>query len=137
MNRSAIPNAPLIIYDGACGFCNRTVRLIAALDKANRFYFAPNTGKTASRLIKQLNIEGEQHHTLIFYYRKRYFTRSRAVIEICNNLQKLRWLGILLQALPFPLREWGYRQIARRRYWFGSADSCTLPPPRKRNHFLP
>ncbi len=137
MNSTTIPDAPLIIYDGACGFCNRTVRLIAALDKAKRFYFAPNSGETASRLLRRFNIEGEEHHTLIFIYRNAYFTRSRAVIEICNHIRHLKWLGILLRCLPFSLREWGYRQIAHRRYWFGRTDSCPLPPAQLRKHFLP
>ena len=38
----------LVLYDGACGLCDRTVQWILAHDPERRFHFAPLQGPTAA-----------------------------------------------------------------------------------------
>ncbi|MBZ5680744.1 MAG: DCC1-like thiol-disulfide oxidoreductase family protein [Acidobacteriia bacterium] len=48
-----------------------------------------------------------------------------------------RLAGFLLQILPRPLRDWGYRLVARNRYrLFGRFETCMLPGPKDRDRFL-
>jgi predicted DCC family thiol-disulfide oxidoreductase YuxK len=48
-----------------------------------------------------------------------------------------RLAGLVLQLVPRPVREWGYRLVARNRYLvFGRFDSCMLPSPEHRSLFL-
>jgi predicted DCC family thiol-disulfide oxidoreductase YuxK len=47
-------------------------------------------------------------------------------------------LGTLLWVIPLPLRNLGYRLIARFRYMlFGKHEACRLPTPAERDRFLP
>ena len=48
-----------------------------------------------------------------------------------------RLAGRLLQLLPRPVRDWGYRVIARNRYRiFGRHDTCPIPSAETRARFL-
>ena len=48
-----------------------------------------------------------------------------------------RLAGFLLQILPRPLRDWGYRLVERNRYrLFGRFETCMLPGPKDRDRFL-
>jgi predicted DCC family thiol-disulfide oxidoreductase YuxK len=48
-----------------------------------------------------------------------------------------RLAGLVLQLVPRPLRELGYRLVARNRYrFFGRFESCVLPSPKHRGLFL-
>jgi predicted DCC family thiol-disulfide oxidoreductase YuxK len=48
-----------------------------------------------------------------------------------------RLSGIVLQVVPRPLREWGYRMVARNRYRiFGRYDTCPIPTEDTRSRFL-
>ncbi len=64
---------------------------------------------------------------------------SDAVIRTLGHLGG-RWAfaGKLLKAIPRPLRETGYRFVARhRRQWFGGAERCPLPDVTVRERLLP
>jgi len=48
-----------------------------------------------------------------------------------------RAVGLALQLVPRPLRDWGYRVVARGRYRiFGRSETCVLPAPESRDRFL-
>ena len=48
-----------------------------------------------------------------------------------------RLVAFLLQVVPRPLRDWGYRLVARHRYRvFGRYDACQLPSEDTRSRFL-
>ncbi len=48
-----------------------------------------------------------------------------------------RLVALLLQLIPRPLRDWGYRVVARTRYRiFGRYDACPVPTAETRARFL-
>jgi predicted DCC family thiol-disulfide oxidoreductase YuxK len=48
-----------------------------------------------------------------------------------------RLAGFLLRLVPRPVRDWGYRVIARNRYrMFGRYDACPMPTEDTRSRFL-
>jgi predicted DCC family thiol-disulfide oxidoreductase YuxK len=66
------------------------------------------------------------------------FKRSDAAIEMLSELpQPWRFSGIVLGWIPRPVRDLGYRLVARWRYpiW-GRLESCPLPTALERAHFL-
>jgi predicted DCC family thiol-disulfide oxidoreductase YuxK len=65
------------------------------------------------------------------------FTRSAAAIEIASKLDKPWNLLTLFQAVPEPLRDMIYDQIAQNRYQlFGKKEACMLPSETLRKRFL-
>lgn len=128
----------MIFFDGVCNLCNRLVDYVIRRDRAGRFQFASLQGETArSRLPDFAGESGLS--TVALATDSGVFTRSEAIGRILRGLGGGSGLvGRILLALPRPLREWGYRAVAGRRYrWFGRRDVCRLPSPEERARFLP
>ncbi|MDX5325690.1 MAG: DUF393 domain-containing protein, partial [Bacteroidota bacterium] len=43
----------IVLFDGVCNLCNRTVRLIYKNDRRSKFAFAPLTGDAGRSLIER------------------------------------------------------------------------------------
>jgi predicted DCC family thiol-disulfide oxidoreductase YuxK len=146
----AAPRANLVLYDGVCGLCNRTVRFLLRIDRRNVLAFAPLQGQTAARLAERhgfpLAGRGDDPAGLrtIVYVRKfglkheRAHLRSDAVLRILGDVGGPWVLFGALRLVPRLLRDPVYDWVARNRYrWFGKLDRCPLPPPDQRARFLP
>lgn len=137
--RSADPlpfSEPIVFFDGVCGFCNRTVNWLLIRDTSQKLRFAPLQGTTAAEMLpEQIRVRLD---SLVLTMNRQVFLRTAAVCRILMILGG-RWklLGIMLWLIPVPLRDLGYRIIARVRYrLFGKLDSCRLPLPHERQVFL-
>ncbi len=128
----------IIIFDDACAFCRRWVRLILWLDRHQRCYFAASDSRTGKALLKRFQLQELPQHTLIVVHHNTYYLYSEAVCQIGLQLPALRWLAFLVMLIPRPLRDRGYRVIARHRYrFFPEPSTCPLPRARFRQQFLP
>jgi predicted DCC family thiol-disulfide oxidoreductase YuxK len=131
----------LVIYDGVCGFCNRSVRWFLARDRNDRLRFVASdllarhglnaaiaTGNSGTILVAQAL--GTPAETLLI--------RSDAVLAMLAQLPS-PWpnLAAVLRTIPRSLRDLGYRLVARWRYrvW-GRLDSCPIPTAQDRARFL-
>lgn len=133
---------PIILFDGQCGLCARSVRFIAARDRAGHFRFAPLHGTTATSECARLRVAlptlpNADPGTMILIEADRVLTRSDAALAIASRLP-LPWrLFAALRVVPKPLRDGLYRWVAANRYrWFGSSDSCPAPTPDLRARLL-
>jgi predicted DCC family thiol-disulfide oxidoreductase YuxK len=136
------PN-PLILYDGVCGFCNRTVQFILKRDARDRFRFAALQSEFARPLLRKHGVNPGQLDSLVLVLDRgqaseRVEQRSIASISIFRELGPFwRALANLYALLPHALRDWGYNLVARYRYRiFGKYDSCPLPKASDRHKFL-
>ncbi len=132
----------LVLFDGVCGLCDRTVRFLLRRDRHARLRFAPLQGETAARLLRELGI-ADDLQTLVFVRDAgtpdvRVDVRSTGVLEILRVVGgPWRWLAAL-RVLPPGLRDSVYDWVARHRYrWFGRFATCPLPPAETRDRFLP
>lgn len=131
----------LVLYDGVCRFCNRTVAWLLRVDTEGLFRFAPLQGPTAAAL-RARHPELPSDLDSILYVRRQGATehvtwRSAAVLAICRDLPGAwRWLAAL-RWLPAPLIDAGYRYFASHRYaWFGKYEQCPLPSAEQRARFF-
>jgi predicted DCC family thiol-disulfide oxidoreductase YuxK len=131
----------LVLFDGVCAFCDRTVRWLMDRDPAGRLRFAPLQGEVAAELRRRHPEIPEDIDTLVFVERhgsdETVVLRSRAVLQVCRQLQPppdwLRWVAWL----PAPLADLGYRLFVRFRYRiFGKLDECRVPSDAERARFL-
>jgi predicted DCC family thiol-disulfide oxidoreductase YuxK len=127
----------VIFFDGVCGLCNAWIDFVIARDSQGRFRFSPLQGTTARDWLQMTPETSLDSVTLVDaagIHRK-----SEAVWRILVQLGGAwRPLGWLLRLVPYPLRNWGYDFVARRRYrWFGKKETCRLPTPAERARFLP
>jgi predicted DCC family thiol-disulfide oxidoreductase YuxK len=140
-NEAAAP--PILLYDGVCGLCNRSVQFILRHDRATIFRFASLQSPIAQTILARHGADSADLDTvyLVVNYNQpneALLARSDAVADILRRLGRV-WnlFGGILSFIPRPLRDWGYNLVARNRYRiFGRYDTCPLPSQETRSRFL-
>jgi predicted DCC family thiol-disulfide oxidoreductase YuxK len=129
--------APLLLYDGDCGLCNALVRRLLSWDKHEVLRFAPLQGRTGQEHLRRLGLDPVDFDSLVFIrdlHRPElgFSRRTRGIIELLALLGASgRIVSALLRVVPGPLRDLGYRVVARLRYrLFGEYRPTPLPNPR-------
>jgi predicted DCC family thiol-disulfide oxidoreductase YuxK len=147
----------LVLYDGECGLCNRSIRWLLRRDRRDRLRFAPNNDPRAIEILAQHGITSPNAkpdanpnanpdaipNTIMVLRNvgtplEDMLVRSNAVLTCLRALpQPWPIAAALLRLIPRPFRELGYRQVARWRYrFFGRLATCPIPTPEERRHFL-
>lgn len=139
---TAAPVSRVVLFDGVCGFCDRTIQFLLAEDRAAALRFGPLQGETAAA-VRQRHALGDGLESLLYVTGlggsgERVDSRSTAVLKILNDIGGLWRVVSWLRLIPAPIRDGAYDFIARRRYaWFGRYDTCRMPSPETRARFLP
>lgn len=144
MTSDASPSAALpprlVLYDGECGLCHRSVRFLVRRDRQRSLRYAPLVGETADRARALLPYFPKSIDTLVYIEEGRVFVRSRAVARAAAAAYGGTSSRVLahLAGLLTPLADLAYRLVARVRYRiFGRVDACEVPTPEERDLFLP
>lgn len=127
---------PLILFDGPCNFCQKSVRFILRHEKSPELQFASLESDIGKTLREAHHIPPE-NDSMILIRDGQAFTGSDAAIRACAFLRPpWSWLHSF-RHLPAFLHAPVYRWIARNRYrWFGKDESCPLPDPDQSERFL-
>lgn len=134
---AAEAEGPLVLYDGTCGLCNRSVQLVLRHDSRGRFRFAALQSDTGRALLERHGVPVDQLGSVVLVERGRAFTRSRAALRIARKMDMPWPLLWTLALVPRAVCDFFYDRVARNRYrWFGRTDACMLPPPDVRARFL-
>ena len=129
---------PVVLYDGTCGLCHRSVQWIMRHERDHAITFAPLQGETAASLRARFPEIPATLESVVLIEDGRARLRSKAFLYLARHLRApWRW-AYALRWLPAFVLDLGYRVIARVRYrvW-GRADACDLPAPEHRARFLP
>ena len=133
---------PVLLYDGVCGLCNRTVQFVLRHDQEKVFRFAPLQSAFAAGLLGKSGVDASDLNSFyIVVFREEgqlLLKRSDAVVFVMEKLPGV-WPAVarVLRLLPQMVRDSGYRAIARSRYHlFGKYDSCPLPSESDRERFI-
>jgi len=133
----------ILLYDGDCGLCLRSVRLLVKADRAGALAYAPQQGSTAAPILARHRLVPEVIQTVVLVEdpdgpAERLWFKSdamlRAVALAGGAWRMLAWLRVV----PRPVRDGVYDFIAgRRKRWFGPASACPLPTHAQRARMLP
>ena len=128
---------PVVIFDGVCHLCARSVRFILHCEAAPTLRFVPLQSPAGVRLLKAHGFDPEDARTFVLLINDTVIVKSDAAIRIA---EEFRWPWKALQALsilPLPLRDWIYDRVAQNRYrWFGRSATCMVPTPALRHRFI-
>jgi predicted DCC family thiol-disulfide oxidoreductase YuxK len=135
---------PVVLYDGVCGLCNRTVQFILKRDQRKVFRFAPLQGPLASRVLEAHGIDPSNLDTIYVAVncdqnsKERLLARSDAAVFVLREIGGIWRVGAaVLGLMPRSVRNWGYGLIARNRYRiFGRYETCPIPGESVRARFL-
>lgn len=130
---------PLLLYDGVCGFCNKSVQMILAKDKRGTMQFAPLQSKLGKEIVARHHLE--HIDSVVFVDRSAgkedISVRSKAALKIADYLGSWWRLLAVFKIVPRPLRDFFYDVFAKYRYrFFGKHESCMLPAPEVRARFI-
>jgi len=136
MRKPAASQAPIVLFDGECGLCSRSVQFVARHDASEKVRFAPLQSNIGVRLRERVGAPPGLGSVIVIDHGQAYL-KSDATIRIASRLRFPWNLLRLLAVLPKPLRDWGYDVVASSRLrWFGRADICRRPPPGLRERLL-
>jgi predicted DCC family thiol-disulfide oxidoreductase YuxK len=128
---------PVVLYDGECGLCHRSVKFLLARD-GGQLYYAPLQGETAQALRAKHPQIPRTLESVVLVDRDRVHLRSKAFLYGAKYLTRPWRFAYALRWLPAFLLDLGYRLIARARYriW-GKYEACRLPTTDERAKLLP
>lgn len=126
----------IILFDGICTFCNRSIQFIIHHDPHEHFQFASLQSDIGQSLLKRYSIPLSED-SLVLIEQNSYYTQSTAALKITRYLNGLLPLLYVFIIIPRPIRNLVYRYIANNRYkWFGKQTACKIPTTEEKNHFL-
>lgn len=129
--------APLVLFDGVCNFCDRSVQFIIRHDRRGFFRFAALQSEVGQAVLARHQLPQQEFDTFILLYKGKIYKRSGAALRVVRHLDGL-WpaLYAFIIVPPF-IRDFFYQLISRNRYrWFGKKDQCMIPTPDIRSRFV-
>ena len=128
---------PIVLYDGVCGLCNRSVQLILRNDRRGRFRFAALQSETGAALLEKFGLTAQALDSVVLVDGDRAWRKSRAALRIARRMDAPWPLLWPLVVIPAPIADFFYGIVAKNRYrMFGKLDACMIPPPEVRARFL-
>ena len=125
----------IVLYDGECGFCSRSVQFAFRRDPKARYRFASLQSETGRRLLREHGLP-EAVTTVVLVEDGRAFVRSTAALRIGLGLRwPWSWLAALGFVVPRPLRDAAYGWVARHRHRI-AGEACLVPTPELRARML-
>ena len=131
----------VLLYDGECGVCDRTVRFILQHDRHRTLQFAALSGEVGRAVVAH-------HHELagvdsVIWYEPASDesegggvarVRFEAILALTRYLGG-RWrLVQVARLIPRSLRDAAYDAFARRRHALSGRDMVCSPPPESERH---
>ena len=130
-------NAPLIIFDGVCNFCNYWVNFAIKRDRKKKLRFTPIQSETGARVLAEHQVNTTALSSVIFIDRGKVYTQSSAACRIARYLDGGWKIFYAFIIIPKFVRDFFYNIIARNRYrWFGKKEACMIPTADIKERFL-
>jgi predicted DCC family thiol-disulfide oxidoreductase YuxK len=128
---------PVLLFDGVCNLCNATIRAIVRLDDDGEILYAPLQSDVAGELLTRAGLDADYFDSVVLIEDGETYTKSDAIIRVCEKLDGPLPLVGPLQHLPKRLRDGAYDMVGEYRYRiFGRKDECPVPPEHIRERFV-
>jgi predicted DCC family thiol-disulfide oxidoreductase YuxK len=126
----------IILFDGTCAFCERSVRFIATRDDGY-FRFGASQNPEGRALLARYGTDREAARSIILIEDGEISLRSTAVLKIARRMTApWRWAAAFL-LVPRPIRDAVYRVVAAVRHRIaGESNACEIPPPEIRARLI-
>ncbi len=117
----------LVLFDGMCILCSRSIKLILKADRKKKFLFQT----------LQQSGKSELFETIIVIDKESKYEYFDAILKIGNELGGIYKAVFVFTLIPKKWRYSLYLWIAKNRYkCFGVRESCYLPSKEERERFI-
>ncbi len=130
------PGSTVVIYDGKCAFCTKSVKRLANWDGGNRVSFVSLHTPFVASNYPELTQEMLLEQMYVVTPKGEYLGGAAAFRFLTRILPRL-WLLMPILHIPFslPLWQWGYSQVAKRRYKLDKQQGMTCDGDACEVHF--
>jgi predicted DCC family thiol-disulfide oxidoreductase YuxK len=128
--------SPMLVYDGSCGFCSRSIQFMLRHEQRHDLLFVTRDSELGQRLRRASGLESVQ--SMLWVEGGQVFAKSAAVIKAAAYLGGW-WsrLAVLGSFCPSFILNRVYEFIADNRRQLSSKGAvCPAPSPEQRNRFL-
>ena len=129
---------PIVLFDGVCNLCNRSVTFIIDHEIEPKIKFAALQSKFAKQLLNSHHINGEAINSIVLIESEhKVYLKSKAVLRLSKYLNRPISFVQVFSIIPSFISDTIYDLIARNRYhWFGNTATCRVPTPELKNRFI-
>jgi predicted DCC family thiol-disulfide oxidoreductase YuxK len=127
----------IILFDGICNLCNRSVQYVIKHDPGGRFKFATLQSATGKKLLAHYQLSNNNLNSFVLIKNEKAYTKSTAALMVARDLKGMIRLLYGFIIVPRLIRDAVYTFIAGKRYrWFGKRNECMVPHPSLTQRFL-
>ena len=127
---------PIFVYDGNCGFCNKSVQFILDHEKSNEIYFVSFQSASGKALGSHWGFDSTNLSTAIFIKGNTLSTKSDAILAGSSYL-KAPYSGIrLFKIIPKGFRDVVYDFISKNRNKIQMQRQCKLVNKEKASRLI-
>ena len=128
----------IILFDGVCNLCDKSVQIIIKNDKKDDFRFVALQSELGEKIINHIKIDRTKTDSIVLYEPGyAYYYKSKAAFRIAIYLGGFYSIVSLFRFLPSFVTDFVYDFIAKNRYkWYGKKDQCMIPTKETLNKFL-
>lgn len=128
-------NVPVVLYDGDCGFCNRSVAFVMKRDKTKSIHFSAIQSDFTKQLFIEKGWEEPDLSTFYFIEDGELFQKSKAALKVAGYFLFPYSLVRVFTIIPRFIRDSVYDFIANRRQKI-SNGFCVMPSEEERGRFI-
>jgi predicted DCC family thiol-disulfide oxidoreductase YuxK len=115
----------IILFDGLCKLCNKSIKFIINRDNKSYFKFIAIESSDGQKLIAQFKLDIPNNDSLILIDDNTVRYRTEAILFILFRLHYFYYLLGGLLIIPSFIRDFFYNLVAKNRYRvFGKETSC-------------
>jgi predicted DCC family thiol-disulfide oxidoreductase YuxK len=127
---------PILLFDGECGFCNKSVQFFLKHERKKTMHFVPLQSETGMAIRNYFEIDPKIDSIILIRDYSAYI-KSCAALRLTLYMKGLWPLMSVFLIIPPFLRNPVYDFIARNRMKiFGKVESCALIPVEDRVRIL-
>lgn len=128
---------PIVLFDGVCNLCNRSVQFIIKHDRLRKFAFASLQSVAAEKLLAGFKVQHSDLYSILLLKNGKLYDRSDALLEIASDLNGFWPVLTIFKLVPRIIRDFFYKLVANNRYkLFGKQNSCLMPTADLRARFI-
>ena len=127
-------NNIVILYDGDCGLCNRSVQFILKFELNQKLHFTSLQSSFSKKVFSDFNMKNDFDDSILFYRDGKLFSKSKAVLRIIPFLKWYFYPLLIFWLIPNFIRNFAYDLISRNRKRY--FKECTLIKRDDLNRFI-
>ena len=127
--------SPILVYDGSCGFCSRSVQFILRHERRHDLSVVTRNSELGKGLRRTHGLESVE--SMLWLEGGQALVESGAVMKAAGYLGGWwRRLAVVGSFCPSYILNGVYKFLAKNRRRFSSKAVCLIPTPEQRNRFL-